>query len=263
VSRSGKRRWGRRILVMLAAAAALFYLGLPIIVKLGTRQPSRLELEAIDSIASHTLSPSVEAYFETTHEALTRDGFALAGRALITNAPGAEQAFVAVYLNRQTGDMAAAQLWVVRLGQAPPTESAALAHQTLADHGREVETSNLAEVPILIQRPGQDVVCLPEVSDAHRLYVIHRKRLERLQLGKGLLPADGDVLRLMAEQYGADMDYHVSEGYWEPTGEPEQIRPTWKGAYYMTWRFIPPGKWLVLGWQSFRNSRLLEELGEP
>lgn len=132
----------------------------------------------------------------------------------------------------------------------------------LADQ-RTLSVQNSPQIDVFGAHPRRLVYRFPQVRDPVRLVRAYRGLLERRYAG---VPRDHvdpgrDPGGFLAAAMRRELDYQVEAGrLW--LDESERVyRPTWRGAFAMTWAVLPPMSW-IREWRARRRAaRLLDELG--
>lgn len=181
-------------------------------------------------------------------------GFVLRGHYVITGLQaGIFRNFLSFWEHPRTRVLAKLAV-MVNSDQKAPT----LAIQTEYQDGTLFTTAYsrvLPATPAARSRPGSLV--LPEFGEPRRLYEIHRALAD--PDGRSDVPIDDPVtyLKWVANQ---EFAYWVSRGYYYLDGVGARLRPTWKGAYLITWKFLPPAKKVRLALRGKKAARVLREL---
>jgi hypothetical protein len=127
------------------------------------------------------------------------------------------------------------------------------------DH-RGLTTNNSTQPTAFAPVPGRTLHRLPGERDLRRLLRVHRALVARA----GVPPAPSRLAdvgpeRLLAESTAREMAAQVAAGYLVAAGD--HYRPTWRGAFTMTWRLLWPIKSLRESQVRRRAAALLRELG--
>jgi hypothetical protein len=245
----------------VAIGVAAFYVLAPVAVRLGSRQAPQLGLEEVPTEFVETLGPEAQGFVTESERALREDGFERVALVTTTDlAPGARCVFV-LMTNRTVGARGLVAFVIGLLEGSPSVTQKWVAFSTHFGDGTIVETGNLDEVTVLEPRLRQDPRSFPEVKGPRALFRIHQARVARIEDRATVLPAPGEEIALMTREYAADMQRQVEVGYLEPDPEGPMLRPTWRGAWVMTMKLVPPGRWLEQWSRQRENARLRAELG--
>src|SRR5262249_15015400 len=127
----------------------------------------------------------------------------------------------------------------------------------LAD-GTELTTSNsdfLAVTPPL--RDGMRPMAFPGIDDAARLYAVHQARVGDDVRRRPDVDDPDAYMRRLEERI---LDHHVACGYYYPVEDEHLLRPTWKGAILMAWKFLWPVPPVRRAWRRLRAEIALRRL---
>ena len=133
---------------------------------------------------------------------------------------------------------------------------------TVMTDGNEVCTNNSSVISSFRTVPEKTVLQFPQVDDPVRLYTIHEKLLPQYAnvVGKQL-PLKGNEVEALCDSMAADCARQIETGYLYVDETGECYRPTWKGAFLMTWKQLPPVSHRLRVRIRRRARRLLKELG--
>ncbi len=129
--------------------------------------------------------------------------------------------------------------------------------------GGSVSVSNSPRAGAFTPRPPRIVVRLPDVRDPARLCRIKRALLERHYGDRERVPFDhqGDPARFLSEAMVRELAEQVEAGTWRRDDVAQVFRPTFTGAWVMTWRLLPPFRAIRTARLRRRAAALLKELG--
>jgi len=173
-----------------------------------------------------------------------------------------------LYLNRSAGDMAKAVTPYQRVGEAykPIPASSYVEFCTEFPDPLEIETNNLgtpSPFPSKVIPEHVKIVRLPSVDDLADLYRIHRALVDHVAPGReGTLPAPGEESEYFSTSFDKTTARLAEVGcmYVDPAAD--VYRPTWKGAFAMTWRSVWPLTRILKACMRKEAERILMELGE-
>jgi Domain of unknown function (DUF4253) len=134
---------------------------------------------------------------------------------------------------------------------------------TRFDDGRSVTVHNSPRAGVFTPGSRRIVVQLPDVRDPRRLYRIKRAYLERDFASVRTIPFDrqGDPARFLSEAMVRELTEQVEAGTWRLDTATQTFRPTFTGAWRMTWRLLPPFRAIRMARLRRRAAALLERLG--
>jgi hypothetical protein len=90
-----------------------------------------------------------------------------------------------------------------------------------------------------------DALVLPNARNPAAVWDVHRRRRARLRKVDNEtmpLPGDDGWIDEMLKEHARTMDHMVAAGYYMLDDDAGVYRKTWKGAYLMTWKLLPPVK---------------------
>lgn len=167
-----------------------------------------------------------------------------------------------LFENRATSDMAMAVAFYQEIQGRRSFRSAYTEFLTRFGGDRGLSTNNTGELMVTPRIPGRERETFAMVQDAQRLYRVHTALAVRLQAGPPLPPPQGSALEdLLREGIERENEISVQAGYLWYDASAGKYRPTWKGAFLMTWQLLFPVKNLLLAARDRRAAALLRELG--
>jgi hypothetical protein len=102
-------------------------------------------------------------------------------------------------------------------------------------------------------------IILPEMNRPALLVEVHRRQRARAGGERAILPEPGQWLEHVTRETISDLQRVADAGYYTLDAHGFQYEPTWKGAYLMTWKMLPPVKQIKLltrrvkGWLALRS----------
>ena len=240
------------LLIAVIVIAAAPYVIAPIRVYQRQRQPARPSFEPFDA-AQHPLAPGVVDSMQKNVALLAQAGFRQVGDLFRSDATARLRAVLM--------DTAAEDLAVV-VGGAPvarPERGSCTVELVARFAGDRSLTVQNSPFPGVFGRvPGREKVRLRDVRDPVRLFRIYQALVARQYGALRREPADyrtdpgGFLGAAMARELGQQID----TGYlWLDDGA-QVYRPTWKGAFLMTWKLMQPFR-DIGEWRSDRRARTL------
>ncbi|HZU37665.1 MAG TPA: hypothetical protein VFA18_17220 [Gemmataceae bacterium] len=133
--------------------------------------------------------------------------------------------------------------------------------QTRFADGTLLVTSNNRITVGLPLSPEATPVWLPEVRDPRHLYAVHQQVRESMMLGKKPLGVGPDPIAFLIARSKENLQQFANGGYFYLDEAGGVYRPTWKGAFLMTWRLLPPIRPFYVAWRRRRTRKLLRHLG--
>jgi uncharacterized protein DUF4253 len=246
--------------VGIAVLLAPYWLG-PIVVWLTQRVSARPEFEPF-APGRHSVPADVALSLRQMCDALAAEGFRVVAD-LFQRGQVKHVSTRATLLQRpETTELALA---VAAFSEAHPARLVAsyVELPTRFDDGRSVTVNNSPRVGVFTPAPRRIVVQLPDVRDPSRLYRIKLAYLARDFASAKTIPFDhqSDAARLLSQAMVRELTEQVEAGTWRLDAAATTFRPTFIGAWRMTWRLLPPFRAIRMARLRRRSAALLERLG--
>ena len=126
--------------------------------------------------------------------------------------------------------------------------------------GESLVTTNARQPRLFAPVRGKRVVQLPEVRDPAALLAAHQALVERDGRREQVVPYD-DARPTLRAAAARDLADQRTAGYLRLDEGADLFRPTWRGAFAMTWRRFPPMSWILQRRTRRTQNALLEQLG--
>lgn len=225
---------------ILGLFLVLMYVVAPIMVKLSVAFSPEL-LEELDPSGADA---EVREFWEESTRVLSLRGFAPAGHLAMSDAKARTRTLILVLTNPAERTGAAAAAIYARTGAKGQLQfrMAYLEFSTEYEDGTVVDTGNSPEIPSFASVTGKDALQVPSVRDPDRLCDIHRARIAAIERPRRYEYDRLGVLDVMKRSMEKEMAPQVEAGHFSRRGG--VYRPTWKGAFLMTWGLVPPIGWL-------------------
>jgi len=244
--------------LMLLVTSAFYFLT-PLLTRV-QRFPVNTHLTPVEVAEVEDAAGPATWFLRKTKENLALDGFELLGHVRQTNSPPGVSFYLIAFANREAEDLALIALW--RAGdEEHPQRTHLLEFIRQFDGGTSLETSDSSELGVFPLPPGNEVWQFPDVGDARRLYRIHGALAGRSGRRATPLPVPGAELAALGEALDGALRSQIDTGYLEIEPSDGTYRPTWKGAFLMTWKLLPPWRWLRHVQRDREAARILAELG--
>ncbi|HZN38019.1 MAG TPA: hypothetical protein VFD82_04405 [Planctomycetota bacterium] len=242
---------------LLLAIVALIYVGAPLLVRFTMKQKAAPVFEPLHPDRS---PPEAARHFEAVGKALSGDGFVEATRLALSGFMPNTTILLAAFENQATQDAAIAVAAYVDVRGVTRLRTAYLEFSNGFTDGRSVSTNNTAELSVYREPEWRVMTQFPQVQDCALLYRIHQALVQRASGRKKPLPRQDGWDALLREAMVREMTSQIEPGYLRlsPTGE--LYTPTWKGAFLMTWKLLPPVKGILLRARARRAEKTLAEL---
>ena len=235
--------------------AALMFIGGPLVIWLTFKINASPQIIAVQH---EELDPAVRAYFDRAAPALAAQGFTCTAYVNIPNQVGGVQASVALWINRAAGDTAS-----VIASRTIINKTIVVGFDTQLSDDTRIETSNWAQPGIFAPVPKRKKLHVPGVQDVHRLYQIHRARVERLSPPDTLaiVPSPGKELEALRQETDDDLRQQVAAGRLYYDEKRNAYRAHFLTAFPMSWGLTWPFS-MFRRWMRRRQAALeLRELG--
>jgi hypothetical protein len=259
------------LLVALLGLALLVYVGGPVLVHSKLKQAADPRL--IPFPVDHPdLPKDADRTFQSVIDQLRPAGFEpVTGLAMPDQTPNVK-AIMLVLANRPAKDSAfvtIAYARVVTQGSAEwQKKSYSVEFVSNFRDGTAVHTTNTRTPAVMAPWPGHAMARFPDVQNARRLYRLHRGLVARAPSPGQVFRVDeefrGDAAAAVAASAVEQLEAQVPAGYMYLAPDEGVYRPTWKGAFLMTWRLLWPVTALRRTALDRRARRLMAELeAEP
>jgi hypothetical protein len=219
------------------------------------------ELTPIDS-GDPGVGPEVAEYRANALGELSLLGFQVLRSYAVKNSNPNSFASSTLFRNEATSEVAKILVVVARSGPVR-TVTGLIAFSTEFSDGTEVVTTNSPAISAFPpSRPPYHGFAFPEIRDPRRLLEIHRALVRRFEAGRVRIDpvsADPDEY-YRSREFRRPLARHVDLGYYDRDELAGVQRPTWKGAYLMSWRLLWPVKPIRAALRRSRARRLLREL---
>jgi len=247
-------------LAVIVIVALPFVLG-PFLVRRNVRQKARPELQALDT-ESGELPAEVYQHFLRTVEVLKEDGFRVCGYYRQAGQATRVTLYLALFKNDAQHDLGlGAAMYAAVKGQSS-LRTSFVAFSTHFRDGLQVNTGNTAQLGVHAEVPTRKGKTFPDVTDPRRLYRIHRALCSRWGRAETEpLPADAELPARVAQNMAGELQDQAAAGYYYLDSAGGCFRPTWKGAFLMTWKLCWPVTSIRKALRASRNAVLLRELG--
>lgn len=207
-------------------------------------------------------------FYERTNSQLVESGFEqLSGVIMPAPLPNV-RVMLWVYVHYANRDAAmVTALWgMADVGDPLKTRYVEILSEYQDGDWEQVLTNNNDEVGAFPDPPAHLISRMPQVKQIDQLYRYHQMivRREGLQNGKSLTVMDrydNDVTRYLQEKVlGEDYARQVKNGYLRLTRSGKHYKPTFLGAYPMTWKNLFPMKQMIQSKYMRQGKQLEAEL---
>ncbi len=236
------------------------YLITPIIIRFTQKMSAAPKFESVDLA---TLPDSAAQFLWSCQQALESEGFETVGHLSWQNSAPNLFPLLTLFMNRATQVKAvAAAIYVVTPQGAKLTTSYVEFISRYQDE-TVLGTSNAAVLGTYKHGPKQKSLRLPDVQSPAELYGIHRRRMAQIGGAIEPLPATGTEITVQEQRMIEDFEEQVQFGRMYLDRTSNLYRPTWKGAYLMTWSQLQPMKNIRNSQEHRKSVASLKELEVP
>jgi len=239
------------VLSVLGILAAYLFLT-PLLILLTLKLDAHPKVVLFDS--SEKKPPrDIIKYYENVDRQLVESGFEqLTGVIMPAPLPNV-RVILWVYVHHANRDAAlVTALWgIADVGEPLKTRYVEILSEYQDGSWEQVLTNNNDEVGAFPDQTAHLISRMPQVKQIDQLYRYHQMivRREGLQHGKVLTVMDryeGDVTRYLQEKVlGQEYARQVKSGYLRLTQSGKHYKPTFLGAYPMTWKNLYPMKQMI------------------
>ena len=244
------------VLVLLTAGG---YLLLPLLVKFSQ---SLRAGSAYEPLWREQLPPEVMAFMDRTVWEMQTVGFVPAVLVRETGAVPDVTMYLVLFTSPATQDRAAAA-FSIGSNELTTIRTPTVTFEAKFDNGFAVETGNFADAGVFPRDPSRNRMHIPKLKNVAVLYELHRRRRAKHgpRAARVVLPPPGRELDEQRAEEAADKERVCAAGYYWLDAAAGKYRPTWKGAYLMTWKLLFPIGWMRRRAKRLRARRELSELG--
>lgn len=248
-------------LIVLGLVVGVPYLLGPVLIKFIHAQSATPRFRTLD-LSAEPAPPEAMAYFERELAGLTAAGFTPTVCMEMSGYTANVAACFTLFENRATNDLAMAVAFYQIVQDQRAFRSGYTEYLSRFEGERSLSTNNTGELLVTPRIPGRERQTFAMVQDAQRLYKAHAALAARQRAGPRLPPPQGPSLEaLLLEGIARENEVCAQAGYLWFDATAGKYRPTWKGAFLMTWQLLFPAKNLLLAARDRRAAALLRELG--
>ena len=215
--------------------AALWYLGVPLLIKQNLRINSR---PCLTPMTPANLPDDAQEYFNACAAPMQALGFDKSICFIMENSVPGVTPHVQMWINHKTGQCATANFIIAKSGDKPPTIKKHVEFLTKVADGPAILTNNSTELGAFKKTDASDSVSATRLSDVALLYRLHTWRDATLAGASSprFLPNPGTEMNWFADANAESIDRQVATGYLQQdSSDPSIYTPTLVGAYMMTW----------------------------
>jgi hypothetical protein len=251
------------IIVLVLFFTVPYWFG-PILIRVTMRQAAEPELHTFDP--NDPLLPlQVAVHFRRVRAALEPAGFEVVeGMALPDQTPRVK-AVLLLLVHRPNKVVAFATAIYGEIRGESTLQTAYIEFVSCYRDGTVVQTNNTHPLSAFAPRPHITSIRLPMIRKPDRLYKLHQAAAKRHDesLGRVLRLEDefrGDAVAYLARTMVEELEAQIETGYMYLAPGENVYRPTWKGAFLMTWGLIWPFSAIRRARRDANARQLLKEL---
>lgn len=241
---------------LVIAAAAPYWL-IPIVMRYEHRIPAHPDFEPLSG-DGREIPDWARTLLDETAASLATVGYTSAGT-FVYSSPRTAESAVTLFRDQQRGRLAVVMAGWSRNSPGAPRARVLELTARLGD-GESIVTTNARQPRLFAAVRGKRVVQLPEVRDPATLHAAHRALVERDGRREQFVPYD-DARPTLRAAAARDLADQRTAGYLHLDVGADLFRPTWRGAFAMTWRRFPPTSWILQRQTRRTQNVLLEQLG--
>ena len=251
------------LLIWVVGFAAFMYLVAPVLIRFNQKLNASPQFQPVDLA---TLPPQAAQYLWACQQALESEGFETVGHLSWGNSAPNVFPFITLFMNRASNVKALVSAFYVVSADGAKLKTSYVEFITRyqssgGQQGTVLQTSNNKPPGAFHYGPEQQTLRLPEIQNPHALYAIHCRRMALLA-GNPVesLPPPGTEIAAQEQRMIEDFDSQVKHGrlYLDPAAN--AYRPTWKGAYLMTWSQLQPVKYFREAKERTKSRAMLKAL---
>jgi hypothetical protein len=252
------------LIILVAVSVLLPYIAGPFLVRQNVT--NKVDPDLVPFPPDHPSLPAdVADNFDIARQRLNESGFeAISGFGLPRQMPRVK-AVLLLFANRATKEAAMATAIYADLPEGGKLKAFYIEVISLFRDGTLVQTNNCSVLGSFPRKAGVHTVQLPQVRDIGLLVRIHRVRTEPFGgISERKLRLDeefrGDARAYLAACMREELERQIPTGYMFLSEAEGLFRPTWKGAFLMTWKQLFPFKQVRAALRDRKANALLAEL---
>jgi hypothetical protein len=254
------------LVTVFAILISVPYLVGPVLIRVWLRQSAKPQLDPFD-VDDPGLPKLVAQYFAETTEALRPLGFEVRGGVSMPNQVPRVRALLVLLTNRAAREAALVTTMFAIQKDGPGLATAYVEVITRFRDGTLVQTNDSEVLGSFPPRPATTTTQFPNLDDPAQLVRLHRALVERHGSDSPrVLRVDeefgGDPVTYLKASLAEELEGQLTTGYLHHPDGSEFFRPTWKGAFLMTWGQLWPIKGIRAARRARKARQLLAEL-EP
>jgi hypothetical protein len=256
--------WESLIFAAVIILLLLPYWAGPVLIRLTMRQAAEPDLQTFEP-NDPILPREVAGHFRRVTEALKPTGFEVVQGMALPNQTPRVQALVLLLVHRANKDAALATAIYAQTPEGTKLQTAYVEIVSRFQDESAVQTNNTEQLGAFPKRPKFTTTRLPMIRKADRLYRLHQALEKRhgSKERKILRVEDefrGDAVAYLSRAMVEELEAQIETGYMYLSQNEGLYRPTWKGAFLMTWALLWPFSAMRRWLRDREAQRLLREL---
>jgi hypothetical protein len=251
--------------VWLLVPVALYIVGPPLLILATFRHEAHPCVKTVD-LEQLPLPSEIQTDFDAVQAELAEDGFVPMGTFLLPSQMPNTRAVFRVFVNRAERVSAMAAWFFAIVDDRVTRHSHHVEFTTRYASGQVFNTLNTKEISVWGKLHNTVTVRVPWITNVRRLYQLH----QAITSVKGPAEAKlfdldtvygGDSAAYVAGSMREELQHAADAGYLRLDATGSYFVATIPGAYFMTWKQLPPFKQLVALSQRRKAEQLLAEIG--
>ena len=247
----------QRLFLWILLYAVFMYLITPIIIRFTQKMSAAPKFGPVDL---STLPAPAAQFLGNCQQALESEGFEMVGHLSWQNSAPNLFPLLSLFMNRKTQVKAVAAAIYVVTPQGAKLTTSYVEFITRYQDETVLGTSNTAMLGTYKHGPKQKSLRMPGLQSPTELYEIHRRRMAQIGGAIEPLPAIGTEIAVQEQRMIEDFEEQVQFGRLYLDRTSNLYRPTWKGAYLMTWSQLQPMKNIRNSQDHRKSAASLKEL---
>ena len=233
------------LLVGIVAFIAFMYLVMPVVIRFNQKISAVPVFEPVDLAA---LPPPAAQYLWACQQAFEAEGFQTISHMTWANSMLNVFPYLVLLFNRTNNVKATVTALYVITPEGAKLKTSYVEVGTRYEEGTTLLTNNTKTLGSFKLGAKQYNLRLPNIENPHELYALHLRRMAAVNAPVEPLPPPGMEMPVQVRRMVESLEDQVGFGRLYLDCKLNMYRPTWKGAYLMTWGLLPPMK-------SLRESR--------
>jgi hypothetical protein len=192
-------------------------------------------------VAADMVPPEVDHFSQGIIESLTAIGFTRRGIVRMRDPAAQITNWVLLYSNANSTDLAIAAIVSSTQEGAEHIKASFVEFSTKLSDGKTIDTNNIST--LLPYPSGRTYIktILPELNDIKKMYEVHQYVLKkRMKIASKVERAPDNAAKFIAGEVVGSHETQAKRGLYYFDKEAAVFKPTWKGAFVMSFMLIWP-----------------------